>query len=86
MATQRCLYKGYYLTSGSIRTESGRYQARVAVTALASEKTRSQRFLDLDDFATEAEADERAIAGGKDWIDAQARLEATEPVRRRRSG
>ncbi len=83
MAT-RCLYKDYYLTAGSIRTDSGRYQARVAITALAGEKTRSQRFLDLDEFATEAEAETRAIAGGKDWIDAQARIEAAQPAQRRR--
>lgn len=57
MAMQCCLYKGYYLTAGSIRSDNGRYQARVAVTALAGEKTRSQRFLDLDQFATEAEPD-----------------------------
>lgn len=85
MAAQRCLYKGYYLTSGSIRTDSGRYQARVAITALAGEKTRSQRFLDLDEYPTEAEANERAIAGGKDWIDVQAQLEAAPAPQRRRS-
>ena len=67
---QRCLYKGYYLTASSTRTDCGRYQARVAITALGGDKTRSQRFLDLDHFPTEAEADEHAIAAGRNWIDA----------------
>ncbi len=73
MTIQRCLYKGYHLTSNATRIDDGRYQARVAITALAGDKTRSQRFLDLDDFATEFEADERGIAAGKDWIDIHGR-------------
>lgn len=69
------------LTSGSVRTDNGRYQACVAVTALAGEKTRSQRFLDLEEFATEA--DEHALAGGQAWVDAQTRLETAGMARRR---
>jgi hypothetical protein len=40
--------------------------------ALDGTRTRSQRFLDLETFRTEAEANERAMTGAIAWIDANA--------------
>jgi len=38
--------------------------------ALDEARTRSQRFLDLETFQTEAEANNRAMTAAKAWIDA----------------
>ena len=75
MTTQRCLYRGYYLAPVTIEVDNGRFQARVAVIALDGVRTRSQRFVDLQEFATKAEADAYAIEGGKGWVDSQLRKE-----------
>jgi hypothetical protein len=71
----KCFYRGYHLACISTQTDNGHYRARVAVMALDGERTRSQRFLDMETFGNEAEADERAIAGGKEWIDGQLHRE-----------
>jgi len=68
----RGIYKGYTFAGVSTITESGRYRARVAIMALDGTRTRSQRFLDLEIFQTEAEANERAMAGAVAWIEANA--------------
>ena len=65
----RSFYKAYTFADVSTQTESGRYRARVAIIALEGSQTRSQRFLDLETFATAAQASERAIAAAKAWID-----------------
>ena len=67
----KCFYQGFYLGSITCPTDDGRFQARVAIMALDSGRTRSQRFLELETFETAALAEERAIAGGKQWIDVQ---------------
>jgi hypothetical protein len=69
----RSLYRGYHVTSTTSQAEEGRFRARVAVMVLSGDRTRSQHFLDFETFATEAEADARALAGAKDWIDEQFR-------------
>jgi hypothetical protein len=68
---QKSLYRGYYISSLTTLNDEGRFEARVAIMALDGERTRSQRFLDLEHFATEEEADERALAAAKEFIDAQ---------------
>ncbi|MGH8264271.1 MAG: hypothetical protein ACRET4_12385 [Steroidobacteraceae bacterium] len=68
----RNAYKGYIFTDMTTRTDDARYKARVAIMALDGSRTRSQRFLDLETFRTEAEASARALAGAMEWIDAQA--------------
>ena len=69
----RCFYKGYYLSAVSTESDHARYRARVVIMALDGERTRSQRFVDLDCFDTKMEADRLAIEGGKAWVDTQIR-------------
>ena len=71
--TTRTFYRGYMLSSNPMALDNGRFQARVAITALASDKTLSQRFLDLDVFASRDEAVQQAICSGMEWIDANNR-------------
>ena len=53
---------------------AGRFLARVAVTYVGNERTRSQRFLDLkDEFSTEAEAVECARLAGISWVETTIR-------------
>jgi len=66
----RANYKGYTFADVTTRTESGRFKARAAIMALGGERTRSQRFLDLETFATEEEATARVVAAARAWIDA----------------
>ncbi len=68
----RSIYKGYTFAGVSTQTERGTYRARVAIMALDGTHTRSQRFLDLEIFPTELEANERAVAAAKAWIDANS--------------
>ena len=68
---QKLLYRGFYISSLTTLNDEGRFEARVAIMALDGERTRSQRFLDLEDFATEEQADERALSAAKEFIDAQ---------------
>ena len=71
----KCFYKGYHLACITSSTDNGLYRARVAVMALDGERTRSQRFIDLETFRDETEADVRAIVGGKEWVESQLRNE-----------
>lgn len=63
-------YKGYIVTDLTTRTEDGRYKARAAIISLEGTRTRSQRFLDFETFRTQAEAQARALAAARAWIDA----------------
>jgi len=65
----RHLYKGYLLSCAPMQLDDGRYQARVGITSMDSKKTRAQRFLDLESFATESEAAAHAHAVGMKWVD-----------------
>ena len=65
----RHVYKGYTYTAISTPTDDGRYRSRAAIMALAGSRTRSQRFLDLEVFRTEAEANDRALRQAVAWID-----------------
>ncbi len=67
--TVRSFYRDYMLTCQTQRQPDGRFQARVAITSLAGSHTRSQRFLDLDVFASEQAAIEHARHSGMEWID-----------------
>jgi hypothetical protein len=66
----RGIYKGYTFADVSTAMDNGRYRARVAIMALDGTRTRSQRFLDLEVFATLEEAGERVVAVARAWIDA----------------
>ena len=63
------IYKGFSFADVSSQVDDGRYRAKVAIMGLEGVRTRSQRFLDLETFATEAEASVRALSGARAWID-----------------
>ena len=69
----RTFYCGYMLSCEPMPLDDGRFEARVVVTSLSEDKTRSQRFLDLETFASKEAAIERARCVGMEWIDANAR-------------
>lgn len=66
----RATYKGYTFADVTTATDGGRFKARAAIMALDGGRTRSQRFLDLETFSTEAEARARVTVAAKAWIDA----------------
>ena len=65
----RATYKGYTFADVTTPTDGGRFKARAAIMALDGGRTRSQRFLDLETFNTEAEARARVAVAAKAWID-----------------
>ena len=67
--TVRSFYRDYMLTCQPLNQPNGRFQARVVITAMAGDRTRSQRFLDLEVFASEQAAIEHARQSGMQWID-----------------
>jgi hypothetical protein len=52
----------------------GSFQAPVAIICIGADKTKSQR-LDLEVFAMQEAAIERARCAGMDWVDAHAKLD-----------
>ena len=62
-------YKGYAFDDDTAMTEDGRYRARVILVTVGNGRARSQRFIDLETFATEDGARQRAIAVARAWID-----------------
>jgi hypothetical protein len=70
--TERTFYREHMLTCRSMRLDDGRYQARVAISTLGSQRTCAQRFLDLDAFDSHEAAVEHALQAGKEWVDANA--------------
>jgi len=67
--TARSFYRDYMLSCQPMCHPDGRYQARVVITSLAGDRTRSQRFLDLEIFASEEVAIAHARQVGMEWID-----------------
>ena len=65
----RSFYRDYMLSCQPTRLDDGRYQARVVITSLGGDKTRSQRFLDLEAFESEEAAIVRSRQAGMEWID-----------------
>jgi hypothetical protein len=65
----RSFYRDYMLSCQPTRLDDGRYQARVVITSLGGDKTRSQRFLDLESFESEEAAIVRSRQAGMEWID-----------------
>jgi hypothetical protein len=70
----RQLYRDHLLSLSAVPLDDGRFQARVAIAAISGERTRAQRFLDLDGFATVQEALDHARQAGKEWVDKQMPL------------
>ena len=74
-ANPRSIYRDHLLSCQPMRLDTGGYQPRVVITSMAGDKTRSQRFLDLDEtFGTEDAAVDRARRAGMDWVDVNDRL------------
>ena len=71
--TYRSFYRDYMLTCRPQPQEDGRFQARVAISAMGGLKTRAQRFIDLAVFDSHDEAVECALTAGREWIDNNAR-------------
>jgi hypothetical protein len=65
----RHFHRDFMLSCSPTPTPDGRFQARVAITYLGGERTRSQRFLDLDVFDTAEAAIEHARRAGIEWVD-----------------
>jgi len=73
----RTLYQGHLLYSGPVQLPDGRFRARVTITALSSDCTIGQRFLDLAEHDTEDAAAEQARRAGMAWVDEQATVRAS---------
>lgn len=69
----RSFYCGHMLTCRPQAQDDGRFQARVAISALGGIKTQMQRFLDLTCFDSHDEAVEHARLAGMEWIDKNVR-------------
>lgn len=67
-SVQRHVFEDYLLSCSALPLAGGGYQSRVAITALGGQRTRAQRFLDLECFDTAAEAYEHARTAGMEWV------------------
>ncbi len=65
---ERHVFEDYLLSCTALPIAGGGYQSRVAITALGGQRTRAQRFLDLECFDNEVEALEHARQAGMDWV------------------
>ena len=72
--TTRTFYRDYMLSCQPRRMDNGRYEAHVAISAMGGDKTRAQRFPDLEGFETEQAAVDCALRSGMEWIDANDKL------------
>lgn len=68
-AVARTVYRNFLLSCQPMAQDDGRFQARVVITSLGGDQTRSQRFLDLDAFSSEEAAIDHARQSGMEWID-----------------
>jgi hypothetical protein len=73
MLETHSLYRDYALSCRPMVLDDGSFQARVAIICVSGDKTKSQRFLDLEVFAVEEEAIKRARSAGMEWVDAHAK-------------
>jgi len=69
----RTFYRDHLLTCRPQLQDDGRFQARVAISAMGGLKTQAQRFLDLAVFDSHDEAVEQARQAGMEWIDKNVR-------------
>ena len=72
-STYRSFYRDHMLHCEPQTQDDGRFQARVAISALGGMKTRAQRFLDLAVFKSHDEAVEHARLAGMEWVDNNVR-------------
>ena len=69
----RSFYRDHMLHCEPQKQDGGRFQARVAISALGGMKTRAQRFLDLAVFDSHDAAVEHARVAGMEWVDKNVR-------------
>lgn len=69
----RSFYREYMLTCRPQPQDDGRFQARVAISAMGGLKTRAQRFIDLGTFDSHDDAVQCARVAGMEWVDNNAR-------------
>ena len=69
----RSFYRDHTLHCEPQNQEDGRFQARVAISALGGMKTRAQRFLDLSVLDSHDAAVEHARLAGMEWVDKNVR-------------
>lgn len=62
-------YKGYACLDDTTVAEDGSCRARAIIVRIVDGRARSQRFIDLETFAEENVARQRAIAAAREWID-----------------
>lgn len=72
--TVQTRYRDYRLTAASTPDFGGSFRSRVALIVVKPGRPLAQRFVDFEVFSTKAAADQRAIDGGKHWIDDQERI------------
>lgn len=72
-ANYRSFYRDYMLTCRPQVQDDGRFQARVAISAVGGMKTQTQRFLDLACFDSHDAAVEHARLAGMEWVDKNVR-------------
>ena len=75
---QRCVYKGFQITILVTQTPGDRFDAQIAIVAMAGARMRWQRFLDLNNLGSEVEAEQLAMAAARDWIDDHAQRERSD--------
>jgi len=75
---QRSVYKGFQITVLVTQTPCDRFDAQIAIVSVAGARMRWQRFLDLNNLGSEAEAEQLGMAAAKDWIDDHAQRERSE--------
>ena len=73
----RLLYNGHLLSCVPARLPDGRFRARVTITAMSSDVTIAQRFIDLAEHDSEEAAAEQARLAGIAWVDEQATVRAS---------
>lgn len=65
----RSFYRDHLLHCEPQGQDDGRFQARVAISALGGMRTRAQRFLDLAVCDSHDAAVEHARLAGMEWVD-----------------
>lgn len=74
--SHRQVFRGHLISWHPTALGDGRYRARATIVSLGTEKTVSQRFLDLATFDTFADAAQRGHQAAIGWVEAELRDKA----------
>jgi hypothetical protein len=73
--TSRSMHRDHLLSCSATEIESGKFRANVAIIYMKGDKTRSQRFLDIEEvYASESEARDKGMACAIEWVDNNANV------------